>query len=181
MYPDSEYADTSLLALHGSVLVVLAGLTGYLFSGRPSSCQKAHWIGVLIFGLPALLLAVKYYTSLLDAAQAENEVNMMLVMSSGVFGFFVLMIVYGLFIPNDWGQASLLVSVRGIDKGLTNVTSYQPKLELRRLHTLLTTPIHGGQQVSWEVFVIVSQCPSRERLRPLLYLDLWLLGLQIKS
>ncbi len=101
--------DTSLLALHGFVLVVLAALTGYLFSGRPSSCQKAHWIGVLIFGLPALLLAVKYYTSLLDAAQAENEVNMMLVMSSGVFGFFVLMIVYGLFIPNDWGQASLLV------------------------------------------------------------------------
>ena len=101
--------DTSLLTFHGFVLVVLAALTGYLCSGISSSFENARWIGVLIFGLPALLLAGKYYTSLLEAAQAENELKMMLVMSSAIFGLFVLMVVYGLFIPNDWGQASLLV------------------------------------------------------------------------
>jgi len=101
--------DDALLALHFFVMVVLAGVTGYLLSGRPCSFENARWIGVLIFGLPALLLAGKYYTALLDAAQAENEVRMMLVMSSIVFGLFVLMVVYGLFIPNDWGRASLLV------------------------------------------------------------------------
>ncbi|MDA2935446.1 serine/threonine protein kinase [Acidobacteria bacterium AH-259-D05] len=101
--------DTALLAFHFFVLVVLAALTGYLFTSGPRSLEKACWIGILIFGLPALLLAGKYYTSLLAAAQAENEVKMMLVMTAIVFCLFVLMVVYGLFIPNNWGQASLLV------------------------------------------------------------------------
>ena len=101
--------DTSLLALHFLVLFALAALTGYLFIGTPRSLERVHWIGILIFGLPALLLAGKYYNSLLEAAQAENEVRMILVMNAAVFCLFVLMVVYGLFIPNSWRRTSSLV------------------------------------------------------------------------
>ncbi len=101
--------DTALLAFHFLVLILLAALTGYLFTGRELSFRIARWIGVLTFGLPALLLAGKYYTALLAAAQAENTAIMVVVMSTTVFGLFVLMVVYGIFIPNDWGRASLLV------------------------------------------------------------------------
>ncbi len=101
--------DTTLLALHFLVLVVLAALTGYLFTGRALPFRIARLMGLLIFGLPALLLAGKYYTALLAAAQAESTAIMVLVMSTTAFGLFVLMVVYGIFIPNDWGRASLLV------------------------------------------------------------------------
>ncbi len=101
--------DTALLAFHFLVLVLLAALTGYSCMSRELSFRIARWIGVLIFGLPALLLAGKYYTALLAAAQTESTAIMVVVMSTTVFGLFVLMVVYGIFIPNDWGRASLLV------------------------------------------------------------------------
>jgi len=101
--------DTGLLAFHFLVLAVLAALTGYSFTSRGLSFRIARWIGVLIFVLPALLLAGKYYSALLAAAQAESTAIMVVVMSTTVFGLFVLMVVYGIFIPNDWGRASLLV------------------------------------------------------------------------
>ena len=101
--------DAALLAFHFLVLILLAALTGYLFTGRELSFRIARWIGVLIFGLPALLLAGKYYTALLAAAKAESTAIMVVVMSTTVFGLFVLMVVYGIFIPNDWGIVTLIV------------------------------------------------------------------------
>ena len=44
--------DTTLLAFHLLVLVLLAALTGYLFTGRELSLPIARWIGVLTFGCP---------------------------------------------------------------------------------------------------------------------------------
>jgi serine/threonine-protein kinase len=93
-----------VLAVLGACLVLLSSRRGAVLGLR-----RLRTIEVAVFGLTAVFLAVAQYRVILLHAEHDNAALALAAMKSSVMYIFSLMAIYGIFIPNPWRRAALVV------------------------------------------------------------------------
>lgn len=103
--------DTSGLVTHGIALVVLAAATAVIFLRQPAPMAQLRVIEVFVFGAVTLDLAVQTYV--LGVADLSTPGAMPSTWNATLLRFALLMIAYGIFVPNRMWRAITGVLVIG--------------------------------------------------------------------
>jgi hypothetical protein len=103
------------LAFSGSEIVIMAIVLGYLWSPLPTSMKKLRIIEVFVFGMIAAFFAwIQYDTyhdrAVLNGVVAGSESMVFrLIGISNSLRWFLLIVLYGTFIPNTWQRCAAFV------------------------------------------------------------------------
>ena len=98
-----------LAVFHGFVVIVLAAAVARLSLGTSPSLGQLRTIEAAVFGLITVFLASAQYHIVLARAR-ENEATLALAaIKNTVLYVFALMTIYGVFIPNHWRRAALIL------------------------------------------------------------------------
>lgn len=106
----SYFDDRPLQGFHTFVVVALTGLVGILSSRTELSHQHLRWLEMAIFGIPMAFFTPYHYFCILQEARAGDPVGIV-----GIFGnvasyWFMLLVIYGLYVPNNWKRAAVVVT-----------------------------------------------------------------------
>jgi serine/threonine-protein kinase len=81
--------------------VIAVACAGLLWSSIPLSRSQIRAVEYVLFGSFTLLAALGLYMMSLDLLRHEDVPGVIALVKNGVFGMVLLMILYGIFIPND--------------------------------------------------------------------------------
>ena len=92
------------------VLVLALGcITVLLFSKQPIPLTPLRVLELLTFGSAAVFVAVQDYTFVSQSAALEDSGLALSGLYKSVLHYVLLVVVYGVFIPNTWQRAALVV------------------------------------------------------------------------
>jgi serine/threonine-protein kinase len=106
--------------LHLVVILVSALITGLLFSMWDFSLRSMRTLEVAMFATYALFFSFLMYGGLCDggavslAAEGKKEAVVRLSMVPNTLRWFVLIVMYGTFIPNTWRRCALMVGWQAV-------------------------------------------------------------------
>lgn len=106
----SYFYDRPLQGFHTLVVVSLTGLVGVLSSRQELTYQHFRWLEMAIFGLPVIFFVPYHYFCVLQQAEAKDAVGLVAVYKNVSSYWFCLLVIYGLFVPNDWRRAAKAVT-----------------------------------------------------------------------
>ena len=113
----TEHGHRVLFAL------ILAFGTGLLFTSRPLSIVQLRAIEISAFLLIMLAIAAGQYSAVLEEIQSgRGPLGLMAVLRGVMFVSFLLMVIYGLLIPNDWRGAARVVVPLTLAPVIVNLT-----------------------------------------------------------
>src|SRR5262249_28840860 len=81
--------------------LIAAGCAALIFSRIDLTPAQVRAIEYVLFGSFTLILAFTQYTVNAELMRQGNVAGVILQMKNGVLGMFALMVIYGMFIPND--------------------------------------------------------------------------------
>jgi serine/threonine-protein kinase len=113
--------DAALAVFHALVLVALGASLALLSSRRELSLRPLRHLELAIFGLIILFFATAQYRVLLRRARQEDPALAIAAMKSSVIYVFAMMATYGIFIPNTWRRAALVVVPMALSPLAVNV------------------------------------------------------------
>jgi serine/threonine protein kinase len=102
--------DTGMLLVHAWVFIALAIVHTWLANERGLTMPQLRALELALFGLVVALLATGQYRSMLHRYRQGDAALVLGALNSGSFGPVVVMMTYGLFIPNDWRRAALVIA-----------------------------------------------------------------------
>jgi serine/threonine-protein kinase len=102
--------DPAMLLAQTWVILALGIVHTWLANERGLSARQLRVLELALFGLVAALLATGQYRQMLDRYRQGDETRALSAMNGGVLVSLVLMTTYGLFIPNGWRRAALVVA-----------------------------------------------------------------------
>ncbi len=144
-------ADGIVVAFLGLVLVVLVASQALLSSRRPLSLRRLRVVELVIFGLVTAFFVTMQYRHLLLRARQDNPTLALATVKSGVLFMFATMSTYGIFIPNTWRRAALVVAPMALAPVATT-------LILHLLHPEMfdfTVRVASFEQVSENVLMLL--------------------------
>jgi serine/threonine-protein kinase len=153
-----------------SLYVLLVGqtgtLAGLLRSSRPLSLPRLRRIEVILFAGAALLftrmLFQFYYWEWLSRVRDDDWLALMTLSRGMSFGWFVLIVGYGLFIPNTWRRCAAVVGALAVWPVLLNAALALPD---RPLETRLTFVAQSALDVGLAVALAIYGAHRIETLR----------------
>ena len=102
--------DGIVVAFLGLVVVVLVASQALLSSGWPLSLRRLRTVELVIFGLVTAFFVTMQYRHMLMRARQDNPMLALATVKSSVLFMFAIMSTYGIFIPNTWRRAALVVA-----------------------------------------------------------------------
>ena len=92
-----------------ALVLALGCVTVLLFGKKAISLTPLRALELLIFGSAAVYVAVQDYTSVYQSAELGNSGLALSGLLKSVLHYVLLVVVYGMFIPNTWQRAALVV------------------------------------------------------------------------
>jgi hypothetical protein len=117
LWPEARSEDQVVLFFHSAVMGVLVLVAAFLWSRVVLSVRVLRLCELTMFGVMALFFGyLQYWTfhngRLLDWAQLEHRNRFLSMVTAGnSLRWFVLIILYGTFIPNTWKRCALIVGI----------------------------------------------------------------------
>jgi serine/threonine-protein kinase len=102
--------DPAVLIAHAWVLVALGVVHIWLLNDRELTVRQLRALELFVFGLVAALLATSQYRLMMRYYRQDDATLVLAAMKSSVFATMVLLTTYGIFIPNGWRRAALVVT-----------------------------------------------------------------------
>src|SRR5207302_6658655 len=113
-----EHGPTALgLAIHSSVVAVMIFLACVLWTTYPLSVRALRTIELTLFGVAALFFIYLHFVMFTDGhvlqwARPGYEANVAsLAIATGNLRWFVLIVLYGTFVPNTWNRCATVVGL----------------------------------------------------------------------
>ncbi|MEK6247667.1 MAG: serine/threonine protein kinase, partial [Planctomycetales bacterium] len=101
--------DAPLWPYHLALVLFFGAMIYGLSRPCQHSMRQLRAIELMVFGLPVLFLVAYQYLFMLQEAQLGDATMTLAAMKSSVIYFFALILVYGMFIPNTWRRAAMVV------------------------------------------------------------------------
>ena len=98
-----------VLVIRSVSLIVTIGSLGLLVTPRMLITQELRRIELTLFGPLCLLIIVLEFFFLSQAAQAGNAAQQVAVVFSGTLGLAVMMLTYGMLMPNGWRRTAAMM------------------------------------------------------------------------
>ncbi len=92
------------------IVVALTGLVGVLSSRSDLSYKHLRWLEIAIFGLPVAFFTPYHYFCILQQAEFGDAVGLVAIFKNVSSYWFTLLVIYGLFVPNNWKRAAVVVA-----------------------------------------------------------------------
>jgi eukaryotic-like serine/threonine-protein kinase len=131
----------------------IAGACAALVMSRINlTASQVRWTEYVLFGSFTIILVLTQYIVNLDLLQHDNIAGFIAHMKNGVMGMFGLMVVYGMFIPNDPRSTAKVV----LTMALTTMVGMVALLEREDLAPIveqLHTSTHAGSNV---IFLMIG-------------------------
>jgi serine/threonine-protein kinase len=149
LYPET---DRGMLLVHAWVVFALGIVHIWVANDRTLTVRQLRAVELLIFGLPAVLLATSQYRQMLFQSRGGDAAVVLAAMNSSVLASFVLMTTYGIFIPNDWRRAAAVITPMALAPVLTAwmVSAGHPEVA--------TTAARAGGWVPWGDNLLMLLC-----------------------
>ncbi len=96
-------------SLTAAVLTTLAGILLLLHGPRPLSLSQLRIIEVGLFGSVGIVFYVWQCRWLEFAISRQDALQMMAIVGHSTLGFAIMMLAYGMFIPNGWKRTTLML------------------------------------------------------------------------
>jgi len=112
--------NLTVLGFHLFVLLAIGISAGLLSTSRPLSLRQLRGLEMLVFWLVIAYLALDQYRAVVKHAGAGEGPMVLVVFRSFMFGYFLVMVVHGLLIPNDWRGAARTVMPLALALPLVN-------------------------------------------------------------
>ena len=91
------------------LLLVLLVSCAFLKSGVPLSLKQLRAIELTLFSLVGVQLVWMQTLLIMHAADAGDPLQLVVPMQMGILSWFALIMLYGMFIPNSWQRAALMI------------------------------------------------------------------------
>jgi eukaryotic-like serine/threonine-protein kinase len=101
--------DRTIQVFHATLLAFLAASRAWLSGRRAVTLRRLRAIELAIFGLSALFFATVQYRHVLLHIRRDDVVGAVATIKGSVLFLFALMSLYGMFIPNHWRRAAMVV------------------------------------------------------------------------
>jgi serine/threonine-protein kinase len=137
------YSEALLIAMYTVMLVITGGLARLVWSRRPLSMQQLRRIEVALFaslGLFFTSVQCRFFSAgLLPAVAQYGFLGSFLLARSLSFNWFVMIILYGILIPNTWRRCAVVVGLMAIWPLLLNASAglWGPLLDARQMANFL--------------------------------------------
>lgn len=95
--------------LRGSILVGTVGCFAVLIGRRKMSLEELRGIELALFVPVGIQLYSLHLSAVWDAAEAMDRVKILEVTHIATFGFALLMLAYGMFMPNGWRRTAVML------------------------------------------------------------------------
>ena len=122
-----HYMDPLLLYFHIAVVVAFIASFVALSGQRPINIRRLRTLELLLFGMTVTFFVTIHYRLVQLRAAEGDAVMLMATIKNTVLFVFAMIVLYGMFIPNTWQRAAVVVSL------MLAVTLFSP-LALRVLH-----------------------------------------------
>lgn len=93
------------------LLVILGGAVTLLMSQRTLGARQLGIIELAIVGAPAASIAGRHYALMVHLAEIEDRARLLTSAAGVVVGFFTIIVIYGLIIPNSWKRTAGVVAL----------------------------------------------------------------------
>lgn len=103
--------DPIVLLIRSVGLIITVGCLGLLLAPRTISTFELRRIELLLFGPVCALVVYMEFLFLTQAAATGDAVQQVAVVSSGTIGLVVLMLTYGMLMPNGWRRTAVMTSI----------------------------------------------------------------------
>ncbi len=100
---------TPLRIMHLFLLLLLGSSTAFVHKSRSLSLKQLRMLELAMIGSATVYLAAVQYLALAQRAVERSLPMMTLARENALLPFLGLMIIYGMFIPNDWRRASRII------------------------------------------------------------------------
>ena len=100
---------TPLRIMHLSLLLLLGSSTAFVHKSRSLALKQLRMLELAMIGSVTVYLAAVQYLALAQRAAERSLPMMTLARENALLPFLGLMIIYGMFIPNDWRRASRII------------------------------------------------------------------------
>jgi serine/threonine-protein kinase len=102
--------DRPMLLVHAWVVLALLIVHLWMANDRSLTLRQLRAVELLIFGLAAVLLATSQYRQLVFRGRAGDAALVLAARNSSVLATLVLLLTYGIFIPNGWRRAAAVIA-----------------------------------------------------------------------
>ena len=133
---------------HGLMLLIYVACAAALRRPRPTARLRA--LEVAIFGIAAAYLAAVQYGALLDLARQGDAAALPTLTKRFVLYTFVLVVIYGMLIPNTWRRAAWVVALVALAPAFSGVLLRLTHPELGRF----TRQVATFEQVSDNLLIL---------------------------
>jgi eukaryotic-like serine/threonine-protein kinase len=131
---------------------IAAAVAGLLMSRAPLTRGQVQALEYLLFGSIMLLLAVNQYLVNLDLLRHEDVPGVVAFLKNGVSATVILMIIYGMFIPNDPTNTAKVVLTMALVQVLTLVLILEHP-EVQSIVERMRSAEHAGANI---LFLIIG-------------------------
>lgn len=116
-----EVENPWLRYLHAAVIVALGAIAAALYRRSTMPVRSLRRLELLMFGTMAIFFALAHYRMLLTSAQNADPIQVLNTVKNTLLYIFVLILTYGLFIPNTWKRTAVVVGLISILPGVAAV------------------------------------------------------------
>lgn len=111
IYLVRSYLDERpLQAFHTFVVFALTGCIALLVSRTELTTKHLRWLELAIFGLPVVFFVPYHYYCVMQQLAAKDAVGIVAIYKNVASYWFCLLVIYGLFVPNNWKRAAIAVT-----------------------------------------------------------------------
>ena len=129
----------------------MTAIVGVLSGRNDLTQQQLRWLEIAIFGIPVAFFTPYHYFCILQEAEAGNAVGVVAIFKNVASYWWVLLVIYGLYVPNTWQRAALVVTPMVLLPTLAGIAA-------RFAHPLVAEHL-GFQQLSDTLMVMcVVRC-----------------------
>jgi tRNA A-37 threonylcarbamoyl transferase component Bud32 len=125
---------------------IAAACAWLCMSGVSLTSQQVRWTEYVFFGSFTIILVTTQYIVNLDLLQHDNIVGFITHLKNGVMGMFGLMVLYGMFIPNDPRSAARVVLTMALAT-IAGMVALLEREDLAPIVEQLHTATHAGSNV----------------------------------
>ena len=106
----SYFDDRPLQGLHTLVVFALSAVIVVLVSQVELTTKHLRWLELAIFGIPVLFFVPYHYLCVMQQLEAEDPVGIVAIYKNVASYWFCLLVIYGLFVPNNWKRTLIVVT-----------------------------------------------------------------------
>jgi serine/threonine-protein kinase len=143
----NHYLDPLLVACHTGVVAVFVGSVAALSVRRPIGLRRLRTLELFLFGMTvAFFLASHYRIAQLRLADGDR-VMLMATVKNVVLFVFAMIVAYGMFIPNTWRRAAVVMGSMAVATILSPLALHLVRPGLARPLARLLTPEVASENI----------------------------------